>query len=380
MRIAIPAVILMIASALPAWTEDPSVAAIGILLITGQADAHIDEFSMAAGLEKRSTGRTVRHQAVDGKVFSAPGVLTERIVSLADIVGARALVVSPASAGTADAFKRLREKYPEMVLIAVRPADPALAIEAWADLVLDVDWIARAYYLAKLAGQYGLREIVVAGNTGMSSDAEEAFLRRSLASATAENGLGLTILPETGNRVAAIESRIAETGGKMLFWAGNSADRLALSKAALKGGAFILEPSEPSLLVDFPALVGYDPRPDSGNYAKILKRAERAAIEAGEAGRLGTWALPPGYALTALGAEMAEAALKKRGSVKDAKLLQEKTALILSGTKFALTRRLDPATGVKASNHFLLREDIYVLGKGYLPASQTETPPKYYRQ
>jgi hypothetical protein len=38
---------------------------------------------------------------------------------------------------------------------------------------------------------------------------------------------------------------------------------------------------------------------------------------------------------------------------------------------------VDPDTGVKSANHVLLRQDIYVLGLGYLQSALQSTPSEY---
>jgi hypothetical protein len=70
--------------------------------------------------------------------------------------------------------------------------------------------------------------------------------------------------------------------------------------------------------------------------------------------------------------------LDKRNLLSDADFIRAKVAAETGNGKLLLISRIDPETGVRARNHYLFREDLYVLGKGLLPANGIDVPAKYY--
>jgi hypothetical protein len=349
-----------------------------IVLATGAATEFPDADSAARGLERKGQSFVCRQLTLDNKVLSNPALLSERLQAYVSGVRAKAVILNPAAVGTARAFNKLRDANPGIILIAIAPEDPSLDIEAASDLVLDVDWVGRAVLLARVSGQYGLKEILYSPDLPAKGSEGRRLFKDVLSAAAADMGLGFMEMPGTGDRLGFLRERLSSTSGKLLLWPGDNKDSTDFLIQIRDGAGYVLERPDPSGLIQYPALFGFDPAAAGGDYQKLLKSAERNAIEEGAAGRFGLWEIPGDWALTRAAAQMAFEAAAKPALLQDAAYIQGKIAREMDGVKFRLSPRIDPDTGVRSRNHYLFQEDLYVLGKGFIPAGKTEIPGKYY--
>ena len=101
---------------------------------------------------------------------------------------------------------------------------------------------------------------------------------------------------------------------------------------------------------------------------------------------MGTWAYSWGYTTTAALAEFGKRYMDN-GYDKDPKYLGSAKALrdmraaydeFCPGAHWGASYFIEAATGVKNSKFVLLRQDTYVLGKGYLGLADVEIPEKYF--
>jgi len=83
-----------------------------------------------------------------------------QIVGLADDPLMKAIVVNQAVPGTAEAFKRVREKRPDILLLAGEPHEDPNVIEAAADQAVSADNVARGYLIIWAAKQMGAKTFV----------------------------------------------------------------------------------------------------------------------------------------------------------------------------------------------------------------------------
>ncbi|HWQ22240.1 MAG TPA: DUF3798 domain-containing protein, partial [Clostridia bacterium] len=83
-----------------------------------------------------------------------------QIVGLADDPLMKAIVVNQAVPGTAEAFKRVREKNPDILLFAGEPHEDPNVIEAAADQAVSADNVARGYLIIWAAKQMGAKTFV----------------------------------------------------------------------------------------------------------------------------------------------------------------------------------------------------------------------------
>jgi hypothetical protein len=350
---------------------------IDLLVATAGLVEAPDAFRAAQALQASSKGLACRHLILETATLKASSDIAERLLAHVQAAQPKALIVSPAPKGTAAAFFKLKAADPSLVLIAICPEDPPLELEAASDLVLDLDWAGRAVLVAKLAAQYGIREIVQAeASSGKGSRGASAF-STVLAAAAQEAGLTLMSLPSAKAPADFLEERAAALSGKVLFWPGDLKDLSPVLERLLKRGGYMAEQIQPSLSRDYPALLGLEAPSNDGDYRKTLKQAERNIIETGAAGRFGVWQIPGAWVLTKAAADATGTALEQRSKLNDLSFLRERIARNMDGVKFKLSARVDASTGVRSRNHFLFMEDIYMLGKGIFPVGQDDLPLRY---
>ncbi|GEM_PF-2302557 len=347
-----------------------------VIVITGAEKAVPDAWSAAAALAKKAPDGAMRHIVLEETVLASGSALSERLVSLVTAHKARAVVVHGSNAALG--FRNLRQASPDLILISICPEGPSLDIEAAASLVLDMDWVGRAAGLARRAAQYGVREIVFYPDSKPEgSDGRRAF-KQVLMAVAADSAISFQEFPEKTDKAAFLASRLAAAGGKVLLWAGNGKERVALLKALASGGGYYLEQVSPSIRIDYPEILGFSAALNAGGYPQLVKIAEKNAIEAGAAGKYGVWQYPADWVLLRTAVSLAQDALSRKIRVTDPDLIRDKAAAETGGVKFRLEPRPDPDTLVPSRNHFLFTEDLYVLGRGILPAAKVEVPPKYY--
>jgi len=354
--------------------------AVQILIITGDETTSPDACVAAdrlAGKDSSASNKSgFRHVSLDKATFLDPAALKRTIVEYSADPRIRGIVVSPAMAGTASAFQAVKDKRIDVLCAAIDPKENTLYIESYADLIIGTDIVARATRLARLARLYGIPRIIdMQGKTGFSQDEHDLF-DAVLSAACADSGVSLAVKPLKDSPEAFLKKDAESNPAKTLLWVSDPLDP-SLEKNFLAAGNYLIESPFPGLAADYAGLLSQGQGPDQGDYQKILKRYEKAAIDSGYAGHLGTWVFPEPYVLTSAVSEFMRKNAGKRFSPRYADALFEEIQRYCPGTKPALVQRTDPETGVKSKNHFLFKEEIYVLGKGFVSPAPEKVLDKY---
>jgi hypothetical protein len=369
------ATLALVFLALDSYSQDASAIA-DILIVTGAEDVGAEARIAALSLGKKILGYSVRTVALDAKTLITPAMLSERLSTLAAETRAKAVIVHGADSSLA--FRRIQAASPGTLLVSVRPEGPALDAEASSSLVMDLDWTGRAVFLAGIAARYGIKEILFSPDArDRGSDGRRTF-KAVLSEAAADSSLAFVEFPVKSEKAVFLSERLKATGGKLLLWIGEGQDGLGLLDVLLSSGGYYLEQPVPSIREGYPALFRIETAPKGDQFATLVKAAEKNAIEMGAAGRFGVWQFPADWVLVRSAAAIASESLNKRNLLSDIAFVRAKVAAETGSGKFQLKSRIDPETGVRARNHYLFREDLYVLGKGLLPANGIEVPEKYY--
>jgi len=320
---------------------------------------------------------------------SGAGVLQEPYLSnlarLAVDPGIRAIVLCPAVPGTAELFSRIRTGRPDILLFAGEPQGALLPIQAAADLVVGRDFFARGFTMSWAAKELGARTFVHISFPRHLSYETVGLHLQALEAACKD--LGLAFAAETvpdpaspGGRSEAqrfilemVPRWILKYGADTAFFC--TADSLAepLIRQLLAHGGMLVETDLPSPLLDYPEALGLELATDAGDYPAILKRVERAVVDQGGASRFGTWAYGQCYAVTAGLGELAKRTIGAGVSHLDFQGFKDCLAAYTPGTQWRVEPYVDPATGVRARNHFLIYTDTFIMGRGYLPTTRLRT-------
>ncbi len=341
-------------------------------------------------------GGMIQHITYPDNFMTEMETTISQIASLADDPLMKAVIVNQAIPGTTEGFRRIREKRPDILLIAGEAHEDPGVIESAADLVINADNIARGYLIIAAAKKMGAEHFVhISFPRHMSY---ELLSRRRNIMEEACNDLGIDFHFETAPDptsdvgVAGAQQFILEKvpawldkyGKETAFFCTNDAHTEPLLKRVAEGGGYFVEADLPSPLMGYPGALGIELSDVKGDWPAILKRVEEAVIEKGGAKRMGTWAFSYGYTNTAALGEFAKIMLEKGVDATTFKKSFKPTELFETYGKFTPGAEwngsiyTDLQTGVKKKNHILVYQDTYVFGLGYLNMTEVEVPEKYF--
>jgi len=335
-------------------------------------------------------GGMIQHITYPDDFMSQQETYISNVVALADDPLMKAIVVNHAVPGAAEAFKRVRAKRPDILLLAGEPHEDPLVIQEAADLAVSNDFVSRGYTIIWAAKQLGAKNFVhISFPRHMSY---ETLGRRRAIMEEACKDLGMNFYFETAPDptsdvgVAGAQQFILEKvpqwvqryGKETAFFCTNDAHTEPLLKQLLAYGGLFVEADLPSPLMGYPGALGLDLSKEAGDFPAILKKVEKAVIDKGGAGRFGTWAFSYGYTVTAGLGEFGKRVIEgnaKKDSLKD---VFDAFGKYTPGAKWNGSYYTDMATGVRARNQVLIYMDTYIFGKGFLPTTQVKVPDKYY--
>jgi len=337
------------------------------------------------------TGGMIQHITYPDDFMSQQETFISSVVALADDPLMKAIVINQAIPGSTEAFKRVRAKRADILLLAGEPHEDPLVIQSAVDLALSADFVSRGYLIPWSAKQLGAKTFVhISFARHMSY---ESLGRRRAIMEEACKDLGLKFAFETAPdptgdigmpgaqqfMLEKVPQWVEKYGKNAAFFCTNDGETEPLLKQLLTYGGIFVEADLPSPLMGYPGALGLDLSKQAGNFPEILKAVEKAVVAKGGAGRFGTWAFSYGYTLTAGLGEFARNVIEgkaKKDSLSDAFVALGK---FTPGAKWNGAYYVDMGTGVRAKNQALIYMDTYVFGKGFLPTTKQKVPDKYYK-
>ncbi len=342
-----------------------------------------------------ANGGYIKHVTVPDNFMTEMETTISQISSFADDPLMKVVVVLTAVPGTTEAFRRIREKRPDILLFAGQAQEDPLVIESAADLVTNVDSITRGYLIIAGAKKLGATDFVhISFPRHLSS---ELMLRRANIMKAACEDMGIEFHMETAPDpmsdvgVAGAQQFILEHvpqwldryGKNTAFFCTNDAHTEPLIKQIAALGGIFVEADVPSPLMGYPGALGLDLSGVAGDFPAILKAVEAEVIKSGGANRLGTWAYSSGFTcvvgLAEYGKRCVENGVTPRSFRR--RMAPEDLFVILTdntpGAKWNGGYYLDVGTGLEKKNHLMVYQDTYVFGKGYLGNTELPIPEKY---
>ncbi len=305
-------------------------------VVTGTVSQSEDDLRGAEALIKEygsvKDGGMIQHITYPDDFMSQQETFISNVVAFADDKAMKAIIVNQGIPGTAEAFKRVRAKRPDILLLVGESHEDPLVIQGAADLAVSADFVSRGYTIIWAAKQLGAKNFVhISFPRHMSY---ETLGRRRAIMEQACKDLGLNFYFETAPDptsdvgVAGAQQFILEKvpqwvqkyGKETAFFCTNDAHTEPLLKQLLTYGGIFVEADLPSPLMGYPGALGLDLSKEAGNFPAILKKVESAVIAKGGAGRFGTWAFSYGYTLSAGLGEFAKNVIEgkaKKDSMKD---------------------------------------------------------------
>ena len=378
----------------PSAAAAPS-SAYHIGVVTGTVSQSEDDLRGAEELIKRygavASGGIIQHVTYPDNFMDQMEVTITQITNLASDPLMKAIIVNQGIPGTAEAFKRVKERRPDILLFAGEPHEDPLVIEGPATLAINCDFISRGYTIPWAAKQLGADTFVhISFPRHMSY--ETLGLRRQIFEAAC-NDMGIKFVfvtapdPTSDVGVAGAQQYILEQtpqwinqyGKNSVYFCTNDAHTEPLLKQLFAYGGMFVEADLPSPLMGYPGALGIDLTAEAGDFPAILKKVESAVVDKGGAGKFGTWAFSYGFTATAGLGEFAKRILDGKAKVDSTADLFAALGEFTPGAKWNGGYYIDANTGIRARNHLLVYMDTYMMGKGFLPTTAQTVPEKYYQ-
>ena len=316
----------------------------------------------------------------------------QTIVNLSDDPKMKAIIVNQAVPGTTEAFRRIKEKRPDIICIAGESHEDLPEIGSAADLVVNNDFVARGYLMIRTAHELGCDTFVhISFPRHMSY---ETMSRRVAIMKEACNEFGMKFEMETapdpttdvgvpGAQAYILEhvpEWIEKYGTNSAYFCTNDAHTEPLLKMLLEHGGYFIEADLPSPLMGYPGALGIDLTAEAGDFQKILAKVEAAVVEKGGAGRFGTWAYSYGYTVSAGLAEHARNVILGTSELNDIDAISAAYGVFSPGAEWNGSNYTNVDTGVKSDNTFLIYQDTYIMGDPghYMGSTKVEVPEKYF--
>jgi hypothetical protein len=338
-----------------------------------------------------SEGGMITHITHPDNFMSEMETTVGQLVGLADDPKMKVIVANEAVPGTTEAFRRIRERRPDIILLAGEAHEDPSVISSATDLAVTSDNIARGYLIPLIAQKLGAKVFVhISFPRHMSY--EILSRRRAIMEETCKD-LGIQYFSETAPDpmsdvgvpgaqqfiLEKVPDWLEKYGKDTAFYCTNNAQTEPLIKRIAELGGYFIEPDIPSPLLGYPGALGIDLSEEKGNWPAILQKVEKAVEAAGGGGRMGAWAFSFGYTQSAGLVEFGKRVVEgtaKLDSLRDLVACYDKYT---PGARWQASYYTDAGTGVRNRQLLLMRQDTYIFGKGYMNLSEVEIPEKYFK-
>ena len=336
-------------------------------------------------------GGMIRHVTYPDNFMSEMETTISQIASMADDPLMKVVVVNQGIPGTTEGFRRIKEKRPDILCFSGEAHEDPNVIASAADLNVNADFVSRGYLIPLAAKKLGAKTFVhISFPRHMSY---ETLGRRRAIMEQACKDLGIKFVFETAPDptsdvgVAGAQQFILEKvpawvqkyGKDTAFFCTNDAHTEPLLRQLAKYGGYFVEADLPSPLMGYPGALGINLKNEAGNFPAILKKVEAAVIKAGAKGRMGTWSYSYGYTTTAGLAEFGKRIVEGKAKITDRKALLASYGKYSPGAAWNGNSYIDANTGVKMKGYYLIYQDTYIFGKGYLGMTKVTVPEKYLK-
>ncbi|MBQ9459316.1 MAG: DUF3798 domain-containing protein [Oscillospiraceae bacterium] len=373
----------------PADAAEDEAFRIGI--VTGSYSQSEDDRRGAEAFQKKYGADKVTLAIYPDNFAEDPETTVQIMVDLADDPKIKAIVVNQAVDGTAEAFRRIHEKRPDVLCIAGEAYEDFSDIGTAADLVVNCDYVNRGYLMIRTAHMLGCDTFLHISFPRHLSYETVARRVAVMKAACGEFGLRFAMEtapdPTTEVGVPGAQRYILEHvpewldkfGENTAFFCTNDAHTEPLIKALMEHGGYFIEADLPSPLMGYPGALDLDITGEAGDFEKILRKVEAAVVENGGAGRFGTWTYSYGYTVSAGLAEHARSVLLGEGSLTSIADMFRSFAVFSPGVEWNGSRYADAETGERMDNTFLIYQDTYIMGDpGYFAGSTRVAVPEEY--
>ncbi|MGB4146828.1 MAG: DUF3798 domain-containing protein, partial [Acetomicrobium sp.] len=250
-------------------------------IVTGTVSQGEDELRGAERLIEEygsaTNGGIIQHITYPDNFMQEMETTISQIAGLTDDPLMKAIIVNQSIPGTTEAFRRVKERRPDILCFAGEPHEDPGVIESVADLAINVHNIYRGYLIPLAAKKMGATDFVhISFPRHMSY---ELLSRRRNIMEVACNDIGLKFHFETAPDpvsdvgVAGAQQFILEKvpawlekyGKDTAFFCTNDAHTEPLIRQIVAHGGYFVEADLPSPLMGYPGALGIDLSAEKGD-------------------------------------------------------------------------------------------------------------------
>jgi len=296
--------------AAPAATEPAATAApeaaknFKVAIYTNTVSQNEEEFRSGEIAVKKYGADKIVTQTMPDNFMKEQEVLISNGLALVSDPDVKALIMNQAVPGAAAMFEKIREERPDVLLVAVTPAETDV-IGSKADLVLQPDELSMGYTIPAQAQKLGAKNFVHYSfprhmSYPLLAQRRDIFktecekLGMKFIDATAPDPTGDAGIPGAQQFILEdVPRKIAELGKDTNFFSTNCAMQEPLIKAALENGAIDAQQCCPSPYHGYPGALGLQiPEDKAGDVAYLIEQIKAKIAEKGGTGRFSTWPVP----------------------------------------------------------------------------------------
>ena len=386
------AALMVLSMTVVAFAEEATAEDFHIAIVTGSVSQSEDDRRGAEAFQAKYGEDMVQLAIYPDNFMDEAETTIQTIVNFTDDPLVKAIIVNQAVPGTAEAFRQVKERRPDILCIAGESHEDLPVIGEAADLVCNNDFVARGYLMIRTAHELGCDTFVhISFPRHMSY---ETMSRRVAVMQAACEEFGMKFVLETapdplsdvgqaGAQQYILEKApewIEQYGKNSAFFCTNDAHTEPLLKQLLAYGGYFIEADLPSPLMGYPGALGIDLTDANGDFEKILATVESAVCEQGGEGRFGTWAYSYGYTVSAGLAQHAYNVITGASELDEIEDIADAYAEFSPGANWNGSSYTNAETGVKSENIFLVYQDTYIMGNPghYMGSTEVEVPEKYF--
>ena len=386
------AALMVLSMTVVAFAEEATAGDFHIAIVTGSVSQSEDDRRGAEAFQAKYGEDVVQLAIYPDNFMDEAETTIQTIVNFTDDPLVKAIIVNQAVPGTAEAFRQVKERRPDILCIAGESHEDLPVIGEAADLVCNNDFVARGYLMIRTAHELGCDTFVhISFPRHMSY---ETMSRRVAVMQAACEEFGMKFVLETapdplsdvgqaGAQQYILEKApewIEQYGKNSAFFCTNDAHTEPLLKQLLAYGGYFIEADLPSPLMGYPGALGIDLTDANGDFEKILATVESAVCEQGGEGRFGTWAYSYGYTVSAGLAQHAYNVITGVSELDEIEDISDAYAEFSPGANWNGSSYTNAETGVKSENIFLVYQDTYIMGNPghYMGSTEIEVPEKYF--
>ena len=289
-----------------------------IAIYTNTVSQNEEEFRSAEKAVQKYGADMIVTQTIPDNFMKEQETVIANGLALVSDPEVKALIMNQAIPGAAAMFEKIKEQRPDVLLIAVTPAETDV-ISDKADIALQPDEVSMGRTIPEQAKKLGAKTFVHYSfprhmSYPMLAARRDEFkvvceeLGMTFVDATAPDPTGDGGVPAAQQFVLEdIPRKVAEYGKDTNFFSTNCSMQEPLIKASLETGAIAAQQCCPSPYHGYPGALGIEiPTEKAGDIDFIVEQTKAKIAEKGGTGRFSTWPVPFSMMSTAAAVEYAK--------------------------------------------------------------------------